>query len=93
MMIFVVRSKRAWWIITYLEAADVVGRAVLAVEVLGGLDGVVAGADEDGAHEGHAGVHQRRHAVRPEQAHVPRQDRAPVMPHQEHLLIRNKEPN
>ena len=42
---------------TYLEAADVVGRAVFAAEVVGGLDGAGAGADEDAAHEGDAGVH------------------------------------
>lgn len=39
-----------------LEAADVVGGAVGLVEVIGGLDGVGAGADEDVAHEGDAGV-------------------------------------
>lgn len=69
-----------------LEAADVVGGAVGLVEVIGGLDGVGAGADEDVAHEGDAGVDERRHAIPPEQAHVPRDYRAPVVPHHEHLL-------
>lgn len=72
---------------TYLEAADVVCGPVGAVEVVGGLDGVGggAGADEDVAHEGDAGVDERRHAVRPEQAQVPRDDGAPVVTHHEHL--------
>lgn len=72
--------------ITHLEAADVVGGPVGAVEEVGRLDGAGAGADEDVAHEGDAGVDERRDPVRPEQAQIPRDDGAPVVTHHEHLL-------